>query len=150
MKSGPALRQAGSHRSIHDAAYREAREITDILERVREAGDQERSLEIAYILVEQWETRTLQHAETEEQGLYVEALEVDATLQETIVRLQRDHEILRYLVHDIKTELEKTHAVTTDIMLRFHALLPLVEFHSRQEEVHLVGAAWEENSRHGT
>lgn len=149
MRSGPALRHVESHRSIHDATYHEARQMTEILEKIHATGDHQRTLEVAHTLLEQWESRTLQHADAEEQALYAEAVETDPGIQELITKLKRDHEILRHLVYEIKKRLHKTQKLTDDIMLRFQALLPVVEFHSRQEEEYLVGTVWRDNLNHG-
>ena len=138
MRTGPALRQLHSHRSIHDAAYQEASEMTRVLEGLVRSGDHGRALEVAYVLVEQWETRTLRHAAAEEEGLYLEALQDNPSLSETIVQLKRDHDLLRTLLASIQTELGQTGHISADVLHRFYALLAVVQFHSREEERHLI------------
>ncbi|MCY7476255.1 hemerythrin domain-containing protein [Paenibacillus larvae] len=100
--SGPALRHMDSHSLIHEAALGEARELTELLDRSIRKGELEKAAEIAYITVEHWEARTLQHASSEEEGLYVEALGIKPELKEVIISLTRDHQLMREIVGEIK------------------------------------------------
>ncbi|SDI72823.1 hemerythrin domain-containing protein [Natribacillus halophilus] len=133
MTSGPALRKVDSHSSIHEAALNEAREITDILEELLKKEQYEKALETAYIGVEHWETRTLQHAASEEEGLYKELAEESAELNEAVIGLTRDHDLLRLLVEEIK-ELLGTEGINDQVLQRFQALILVDVLHNQEEE----------------
>src|SRR5690625_3645372 len=68
--SGPGLHHVDSHAAIHEAAIHEAEELNDILAKLLREKELEKALEVAYITVEHWESRTLRHADAEERGLY--------------------------------------------------------------------------------
>lgn len=131
--SGPALRNVDSHSSIHDAALEEARELTALLEQCLSKGDADRALEVAFITIEHWETRTLQHASSEEEGLYKEALKEKPSLRDLISALTRDHNLMRNLAGEIR-ELLVTEGMSDKILRRFHTLILIDEFHNRDEE----------------
>lgn len=131
--SGPALRKVDSHSLIHQAAIGEARELTDILERFVEQHEMERALEVAYITLEHWESRTLQHAQSEEEGLYKEIAESHSKLRDHVIALTRDHQLMRQLATEIK-ELLGSEGVTKKVMQRFTALILVDEMHNRDEE----------------
>lgn len=73
--SGPALRKVDSHSAIHEAALLEAEELTELVEELMEKREMNKAKEVSFILVEHWESRTLQHAKSEEEGLYREVEE---------------------------------------------------------------------------
>lgn len=134
--SGPALRYIDSHHAIHEAAYGEAEEMTRVLRKVVEAGETTLSVELAYVLVEHWETRTLRHAEAEEDGFYLEVLRGYPQMKVDVLMLKRDHDIMRILVSEIKQLLRET-GCPMDVVTRFEALLHVVTIHSREEEKRL-------------
>lgn len=133
MKSGPSLRNADSHALIHEAVLEEAKELTELLARCLRRGERDKALEIAWIAVEHWESRTLQHAQSEEEGLYVEALELKPELRDVIIALIRDHQLLRELVAEIKDRLERGE-VGDEVVHRFQALILVDQLHNRDEE----------------
>ncbi|WP_027417347.1 hypothetical protein [Aneurinibacillus terranovensis] len=135
--SGPALRQLEAHRSIHQAANGEAEELLSIVQRLHHDGIRDRALETAHVLIEHWETRTLRHAESEEEGFYLEKGKKNPHLLETITKLTRDHDLMRLLVNESKDILQKD-GVNKEVIVRFEALLLLVEIHSREEEKYLL------------
>ncbi|HET7521843.1 MAG TPA: hemerythrin domain-containing protein [Bacillales bacterium] len=136
--SGPALRRRSSHRAIHEASYGEAEELTALLRKMAEAEVKPpRLLETAYILVEHWETKILAHAEAEEEGLYVTAVEENPKLREKVEELTNEHECLRTLVRKIKDILLKS-GVTEDVLSLFDALLLINETHNYKEETQLL------------
>jgi hypothetical protein len=135
---GPALKQLEGHRSIHQAAYLEAEELLTILRQCHEKGLHDHARQIVDVLVEHWETRTLRHAQMEEEGFYLEKVTENPNLAEKVIRLQRDHELMRMIIEDIK-ELVADDGVTEGILSRFEALLVIVQIHSREEERHLLG-----------
>lgn len=131
--AGPALRKVDSHSSIHEAALQEASELTNIVENLLKEKDQERALEATYIALEHWETRTLAHANAEEEGLYKEIVEEDPELKDKIVALTRDHNLMRLLVGEIKQILEME-GVNNKVTQRLHALILVDELHNQEEE----------------
>jgi hypothetical protein len=134
--SGPALRSKDSHSSIHEAAMNEAKELTDLLELLLKDEKLKEALEVAYILVEHWETRTLSHAEAEEDGLYNEIINKKPELKETIIALTRDHQLLRLLIEEIKEGLANN-GLTIEVIQRFHAMI-LVDLLHNQDEMKLL------------
>ncbi|SDE60330.1 Hemerythrin HHE cation binding domain-containing protein [Fontibacillus panacisegetis] len=131
--SGPALRKVDSHSLIHQAALGEARELTNVLERFLVRDEMERALEVAYITLEHWESRTLQHAQSEEEGLYKEIAESHSELRDHVIALTRDHQLMRKLVAEIK-ELLSREGVTKKVLERFTALIIVDEMHNHDEE----------------
>ncbi|ASR48244.1 hypothetical protein B4V02_16830 [Paenibacillus kribbensis] len=130
--SGPALRHVDSHSMIHEAALGEARELTELLDRSIKKGELDKAEEIAYITVEHWEGRTLQHAASEEEGLYVEAVDIKPELKNVIISLTRDHQLMREIVGEIK-ELLAQGKVGCELLARFQALIVVDELHNRDE-----------------
>ena len=145
--SGPSLRRADSHGLIHEAALEEAGELAELLERSLRRGERDKALDIAWIAVEHWESRTLQHAQSEEEGLYLEAVELKPQLRDVIIALTRDHDLLRELVAEIKARLERGE-MDEQVLQRFQALILIDQIHNRDEEA-MVEKELEEN-RHGS
>lgn len=135
--SGPALTQKHAHRAIHEAAQGEAEALTDLLRKMMEAGDQSRTLEVADILIEHWETRTLRHATEEEEGLYRDLLGENPELEEKVIALIRDHDLLRKLMEKIKRRLPEK-GVDHTVLAHFEAMFLVNEMHSRDEEEYLL------------
>ncbi|MGN7359537.1 hemerythrin domain-containing protein [Paenibacillus sp. SAF-054] len=131
--SGPALRNVDSHASIHEAALEEARELTAMLAQCLNAGDADRALEVAFVAIEHWETRTLQHAASEEEGLYREMALARPELRDTIISLTRDHQLMRELAQDIR-ELLASEGASIGVLDRFRAMIRIDEIHNRDEE----------------
>lgn len=135
--SGPALKQLYSHHSIHLGIYNEAEEIMSFIRQLCSEGATEKALELAHILIEHWETRTLAHAEVEEEGFYLEKIQENPELAETITKLKRDHELVKIVVNDIK-EILQQEGVSQAALNRFEAIFVIVEIHSREEEMYLL------------
>ncbi|GGE50393.1 hypothetical protein GCM10011391_31410 [Pullulanibacillus camelliae] len=131
--SGPALRHKSSHASIHEAALNEARELTELLDELLRKEELDKALETAYVTLEHWETRTLKHAESEEEGLYKEIANASPELQDEITALIRDHALLRELVAQIK-ELLANEGACKEVVQRFYALIIVDELHNHLEE----------------
>src|SRR5690554_5558602 len=131
--SGPGLRHIDSHSAIHEAALNEAIELNEILDKLLKEEQMDKGLEVAYIAVEHWETRTLRHAQAEEKGLYKEMVEEKPALKEDIIGLIRDHDILRFTVKEIKKMLD-TEGFTHEVMQRFHTLVVVDIYHNQEEE----------------
>ncbi|MFJ7725759.1 hemerythrin domain-containing protein [Neobacillus sp. NPDC097160] len=116
--------------------FTEARDLTNVLkEQVREKKA-ENSNEVCDALIEHWETRTLAHAQSEEEGFFVEKLKEQPDLHDTIIKLKRDHQILELIVMSIK-EKKEDKGVTEEILPYFDALLVVFELHNHEEETSL-------------
>ncbi|WP_068672616.1 hemerythrin domain-containing protein [Oceanobacillus sp. Castelsardo] len=131
--SGKGLKHVDSHSAIHDAALEEARELNGILGKLVNDNQMDKALEIAYIAVEHWETRTLRHADAEEEGLYKELVEESPELKDEVIALTRDHDILRYIVKEIKQSLE-TDGFNRGVLEMLHTLVHVDAFHNQEEE----------------
>ncbi|MFC7680157.1 hemerythrin domain-containing protein [Paenibacillus sp. GCM10028914] len=131
--TGPALRKVDSHSSIHDAALGEAAQLTELLRRCLEAGEHDKAFEAACITLEHWETRTLAHADAEEEGLYKEIVEQDPALNVIIASLIRDHDLMRRMADDIRGILA-TEEVNQAVLNRFETMILIDEVHNHDEE----------------
>jgi len=136
--SGPGLNQRDAHHAIHQAAFREAERLTLLLRRALRAGDQQQALQVAGVLIEHWQTRTLHHAEAEESGWYREVITERPELQTDVVALTRDHELLRLLLAEIQGILS-VRGIASGVVERFEAMLLVNAIHSREEEHRLLG-----------
>ncbi|MTD29488.1 hypothetical protein [Planomicrobium sp. YIM 101495] len=133
MPSGPSLRQLHAHHAIHQGGLTGAITKTQEMEDLLRAKEFEVARQAADHLVEYWETRVISHADSEEDGFYREMLQQDPTLEEAVVKLTRDHDLLRIIVADIK-EMLVEESLTYEVMQQFHALLVVNAIHSRDEE----------------
>ncbi|MEX2460324.1 MAG: hemerythrin domain-containing protein [Paenibacillaceae bacterium] len=139
--SGPALKQWDSHSSIHESALGEALELTELLRQCISNQDFEKALEVAYIAVEHWETRTLCHAEAEEEGLYIEFVAHHPEVKEFVIALTRDHTLMRHLVNEIKQILH-LHGNFDEVIKRFDAIVLIDLLHNKDEEKLVKGEAF--------
>ncbi|ASK62636.1 hypothetical protein CFK37_10975 [Virgibacillus phasianinus] len=130
--SGPALKHVDSHNAIHEAALIEATELTELLDRLVTENQGDKALELAFIIVEHWETRTLQHAESEEEGLYKELAAESPELKDSIISLTRDHNLLRLLVKKIKESLDAG-GINDQVVQHFQALILVDQLHNQEE-----------------
>lgn len=131
--SGPGLKHVDSHAAIHEAALNEARELNELMAKLLQEGESNKALEVAYVAIEHWETRTLRHAAAEEEGLYLELLEEHPELKDNIVALIRDHNTMRYFVEKIKRALEQD-GITEEVLQLFHGLVQVDAYHNLEEE----------------
>lgn len=131
--SGPGLKKADSHAAIHEAALNEARELTDMVRTLLNQGDKEKALEVAYVTLEHWESRTLAHADAEEAGLYQELAGDHPESCQPMIRLTRDHDLLRQLAKEIKDSLAKEE-VGIEMLHRFYAMIEVDRLHNQDEE----------------
>lgn len=135
--SGPALKQLHAHRSIHDGTLSEGIQLTELLVQLLRENRMEHFRVVAADLVEHWETRTLAHAEAEEEGFYKEVAQQQPDLSETIIMLRRDHDLIRLLVAEVKSSLSEE-GESEAIMDRFKAIVQIVRIHSDHEEKYLL------------
>ncbi|MCC2683613.1 MAG: hypothetical protein K0R75_512 [Paenibacillaceae bacterium] len=130
--TGPALKQWDSHSTIHEAALGEAIELTELLRQCVAHEDFQKAMEIACVAVEHWESRTLRHAESEEEGLYLDLVKADPTVKKTITALTRDHDLLRRMVNEIK-DLLGSDGDYIEVLKRFDALIIVDLLHNQDE-----------------
>ncbi|KAA6451955.1 hemerythrin domain-containing protein [Bacillus swezeyi] len=135
--SGPSLNKLAAHRSIHDGAVTEGRDLMEVLERVYGEKHKKHAIIAARALLDHWETRTISHADSEEEGLYKRKLEENPDISHTLSMLKRDHDLLRILVKEIKERLDEQ-GVNDDVIDRFKAIYVLVQIHNRDEEAYLL------------
>lgn len=134
--SGPSLRKKHSHHAIHDGIFTEARDLTILFKKLILENKVEESKVISEALLEHWETRTLAHAQSEEEGFFVDKLRENPDLKETIIKLKRDHQILEMIVKSIKEKIHNNE-LTEEILPYFDALLVVFELHNDEEENNL-------------
>lgn len=101
--SGPSLRKQDAHTAIHESALNEAKELRMLLHKCLIEGEKEKALSVAEVTIEHWETRTLQHATSEEEGLYKEMVEEQPALHPIVLQLTRDHDLMRRMVEQMKS-----------------------------------------------
>ncbi|WP_186328614.1 hypothetical protein [Bacillus sp. X1(2014)] len=97
--SGPSLRKKDAHSSIHEAALNEAIELRMLFQKFLEDGDKEKALQVIEVTIEHWESRTLKHAEAEEDGLYKDIIEANPDMVTTVIQLTRDHHLMRSIIN---------------------------------------------------
>lgn len=133
--SGPSLRKKQAHQAIHEGGLSGAIEKTEQLKHAIETKDEARIHGSILGLIDYWETRILSHADAEEAegGLYYELAGKEPERKEDIIKLTRDHDLLRVLVKQIKEEIEKDYS-SGKILQKFEALMIVNEIHSRDEE----------------
>lgn len=134
--SGPSLRKLDAHHAIHEGAFSEAKQLTEMLNQLVSEKRSEEATEAADALIEHWEMRIIGHADSEEEGFYPDVLEQEPELRDTITMLKRDHDLLRIFAKEIR-EILKGKGVTKEVLDRFSALLLVNEVHSREEEHYL-------------
>ncbi|NGZ74634.1 hemerythrin domain-containing protein [Saccharibacillus alkalitolerans] len=135
---GPSLRQAHAHHAIHEGALSGAIAKTEELEELIRTNDPEAARLAADQLLGYWVTRVLSHADAEEEGFYEEMAGNDDERRLDVLRLTRDHDLMRMLAADIASALP-SEGPTPEIMRKFQALIELNALHSREEERLLFG-----------
>lgn len=134
------MSQKDTHHAIHHAAFAEAERLTRLLHSLTGEHSREQALGVSDVLIEHWETRTLAHAQAEEEGLYREIIRLRPEYESVIRKLTRDHDILRKLLTEIQGIL--AHKGWTDgVIQRFEAMLLVNSIHSRDEEAFLFEEA---------
>ncbi|MEH7085196.1 hemerythrin domain-containing protein [Neobacillus drentensis] len=69
-------------------------------------GDKQKALQVIEVAIEHWESRTLKHAEAEEDGLYKDMIEANPDMVTTVIQLTRDHDLMRRIVDNLKNLLQ--------------------------------------------
>jgi len=134
--SGPSLHKLTAHRSIHNGALTEARDILEVLEQCFREEKIEHATLAARTLAEHWETRTIAHADSEEDGFYQKKLEENPDIKELMIMLKRDHQLFRTIINETKQIIDE-HGVNNDVIDRFKTISVLIQIHNRDEETYL-------------
>ncbi|MBO0961726.1 hemerythrin domain-containing protein [Neobacillus sp. MM2021_6] len=130
--SGPSLRKPDAHSSIHEAALNEALELRNLVQKCLHDGEKEKALEVLGVTIEHWETRTLKHAEAEEEGLYRDIVKDNPELEHTVIQLTRDHDLMRRIVENIKVRLQ-TQEPDNRMITLLDSLVIIDEIHNEDE-----------------
>src|SRR5690625_1060389 len=138
MVSGPALRQLAAHRSIHEAAHGQVKDMTASLRLLDEKGRDKEAREAEKVILEHWRDHSIAHADSEEEGLYLDVRQERPGLSETVTQLVRDHALLRKSTREIEENLEAD-GPSDDRLSMYESLLVVNWHHSRDEEKHLLG-----------
>ncbi len=130
--SGPALLQHDSHQAIHEAAYEEAKALTELLQSL----DSEQFLQhqkVIDLLLEHWNTRVLAHAKEEEEGLYLTWETTSFLDPSTLEQFVQEHQQMRDTIQSIVV-MQEEGAMLQPILAQFLALLAMSQQHSFHEE----------------
>ncbi|MCL6570068.1 MAG: hemerythrin domain-containing protein [Bacillus sp. (in: Bacteria)] len=130
--SGPSLRKLEAHSSIHESALNEAIELRAIIQKCLEVGDKEKALQVIEVAIDHWESRTLKHAEAEEEGLYKDIVKEDPELEHTVIQLTRDHDLMRRIVENMKERLQ-TFEPDQRMITLLDSLVIIDEIHNEDE-----------------
>jgi len=133
MGVGPSLRQPHAHHAIHEGGVVGAVNRTEDVLTALKHGELEQANMLLDDLLDYWETRIIAHADSEESGFYQEFVDRDSSMQETITKLIRDHDLMRMIVADIH-QLRKEEGINEDVVRKVQALIVVNEIHSREEE----------------
>lgn len=137
MKTGPALKQLTSHRSIHDAGQAQARALTEDVMQLFEGEQTEDCLQAANILVQHWEEKIIAHADAEDETFFQELLASEEIPDQHVYMMMRDHDLFRKITTHIKESLKQQQKVTMNHIYEFNTLLILNAFHHEGEEEYL-------------
>ena len=130
--SGPSLKKQEAHSSIHEAALNEAKELRSLFQKCLADGDKDKAQKVAEITIEHWESRTLKHAEAEEEGLYKDLVEENPDLEHLVIQLTRDHDLMRRIVQQMNELLIKNEVDERMISLQ-DSLLIVDSIHNEDE-----------------
>jgi hypothetical protein len=130
--SGPSLKKQDAHSSIHDASLNEAKELNELFRMCLKERQTEKAYQVAEVIIEHWESRTLKHAEAEEEGLYVEMMKENPPLRDLVIQLTRDHDLMRRIVEKVKVLLTKNEMNESMISL-IESLIVIDSIHNEDE-----------------
>lgn len=137
MKTGPALKQLTSHRSIHDAGQAQARALTEDVMQLFEDQQMENCLQAAQALIQHWEEKIIAHADAEDETFFQELLAGEQIPDQHIYMMMRDHDLFRQITAHIKESITEQEKVTRHHLYEFNTLLILNSFHHKGEEKYL-------------
>jgi hypothetical protein len=130
--SGPSLRKPDAHTSIHEAALNEAVELRDLFRKCLEDGEKEKAFQVIEVAIEHWESRTLKHAEAEEEGLYKDIVDENPDMISTVIQLTRDHDLMRRIVENMKERLQ-SHEPDQRMITLLDSLVIIDQIHNEDE-----------------
>lgn len=130
--SGPSLKKQDSHSSIHEAALNEAIELRDLVQICLQNGEKEKAVQVVEIVIEHWESRTLKHAEAEEEGLYKELVAEKPELEPLLIQFTRDHDLMRRMVEELN-HLLMNNEVDERLVALQDSLLMIAFIHNEDE-----------------
>jgi hypothetical protein len=130
--SGPSLRKRDAHSSIHEAALNEALELRGIFQKCLEDGETEKAIQVIDVAIEHWESRTLQHADAEEEGLYKDIVDENPDMLSTVIQLTRDHDLMRRIVKILNNRLQ-SHPPDQQMITLLDSLVIIDEIHNEDE-----------------
>ncbi len=137
MKTGPALKQLTSHRSIHDAGQAQARSLTEEVMQLFEENQTAECLQAAQALIQHWEEKIIAHADAEDESFFQELLAGEQIPGKHIYMMMRDHDLFRQIATHIKESVTEQGKVTMNHIYEFNTLLILNSFHHKGEEKYL-------------
>ncbi|SMQ79895.1 Hemerythrin HHE cation binding domain-containing protein [Bacillus sp. OV166] len=130
--SGTSLRKPDAHSSIHEAALNEAVELRDLFQKCLEDGEKEKAFQVIEVAIEHWESRTLKHAEAEEEGLYKDIVDENPDMISTVIQLTRDHDLMRRIVENMKERLQ-SHQPDQRMITLLDSLVIIDQIHNEDE-----------------
>jgi DNA-binding transcriptional MerR regulator len=130
--SGPSLKKQDAHSAIHESALNEAKELRALFQHCLNENEVEKALQVAEVTIEHWESRTLQHAEAEEEGLYKEMAAENPLAGRLVIQLTRDHDLMRRIVEQMK-KLLGSNQVDERMISLMDALLIVDSIHNEDE-----------------
>jgi uncharacterized protein with von Willebrand factor type A (vWA) domain len=130
--SGPSLKKQDAHSSIHEASLNEAKELNELFRLCLQGKQNEKAFQVAEVLVEHWESRTLKHAEAEEEGLYIESVKENPALQHLVIQLTRDHDLMRRIVEQLKVKLSNNE-MNESMSILMDSLVVIDSIHNEDE-----------------
>lgn len=136
--SGPSLKKQDAHTLIHESALNEAKELRMLVQKCLEDGQKEKALKVAEVTIEHWESRTLQHAASEEEGLYKEMVVENPYLKPLVIQLTRDHDLMRRMVEQMKNLLINEE-VDERMLSLMDSLIIVDSLHNEDEMDKLLG-----------
>jgi hypothetical protein len=130
--SGPSLKKQDAHSSIHEASLNEAKELNELFRLCLQKKQKEKAFQVAEVLVEHWESRTLKHAEAEEEGLYIEMVKENPALHHLVIQLTRDHDLMRRIVEQLKVQLSNND-INEWMLILMDSLVVIDSIHNEDE-----------------
>ncbi|KIL51235.1 hypothetical protein KP77_07470 [Jeotgalibacillus alimentarius] len=139
--TGPSLKQLHAHHAIHSGGLAGAVQMTmGLKEAISDQAPKEEIRSQMKALLDYWKNRIISHADAEEEdhGFYAECVEKNPDLKDAVIKLTRDHDLMRQIAADIEPALEGDFD-TLEVLTQFEALTVINEHHSRDEEKFLLG-----------
>ncbi len=129
--SGPALKKKKSHMMIHMAVEGEIEEALAVLDGYNRNAESINGIAVK-TLIDLWHDKVIAHADEEEASLYVEIKMAVPGMDATLLKLSRDHDLLRKLLVNLSTEYS-THRDYAEMSMINHTMLNILKIHSSDE-----------------